>query len=108
MALFIARDALNDPSMINKAVAKEDSYRVEAHFTTLKLRLKTRLDDKRWQSFLNYENQKTLYSNLGDWFAYLGSGNNTGPETSILDLSMFSNEILPFACSVLRIGRAHV
>jgi uncharacterized protein len=62
--LFIGRQALDDPSMINRAVAKEDSYRVEAHLTTLKLRLRTRLDDKRWQSFLNYEKPATSFKNL--------------------------------------------
>jgi hypothetical protein len=99
--LFVSRQALNDPSMINRAVAKEDSFRVEAHLTTLKLRLKTRLDDKRWQSFLNYENPETQVSNLADWFARFGLGSHTGPKISILDLSMLSNEVLPYACSIL-------
>jgi uncharacterized protein len=99
--LFVSRQALNDPSMINRAVAKEDSFRVEAHLTTLKLRLKTRLDDKRWQSFLNYESPETQVSNLADWFARFGLGSHTGPKISILDLSMLSNEVLPYACSIL-------
>jgi hypothetical protein len=99
--LFIGRQALDDPSMINRAVAKEDSYRVEAHLTTLKLRLRTRLDDKRWQSFLNYEKPETSFKSLADWFARLGLGSDKGPKVSILDLSMLGNEILPFACSVL-------
>ena len=29
--LFISRSTLNDPSLINRAVSKEDTYRVEAH-----------------------------------------------------------------------------
>lgn len=99
--LFISRKTLNDPSMINRAVSKEDSFRVEAHLTTLKLRLKTRLDDKRWQSFLNYEKPETRVSNLAEWFGCFGLGSHAGPKISILDLSMLSNEVLPFACSVL-------
>lgn len=99
--LFVSRDALNDPSMINRAVSKEDSFRVEGHLTTLKLRLKTRLDDKRWQSFLNYEKDETSVPNLAAWFDRFGLGRKAGPKISILDLSMLSNEVLPFACSVL-------
>lgn len=99
--LFVSRDALNDPSMINRAVPKEDSFRVEGHLTTLKLRLKTRLDDKRWQSFFNYENDETSVPDLATWFNCFGLGSIVGPKISILDLSMLSNEVLPFACSVL-------
>ena len=51
--LFISRRTLTDPSLINRAVSKEDTFRIEAHLTTLKLRLKTRLDDRRWRAFLN-------------------------------------------------------
>jgi Helicase HerA, central domain len=53
--LYIPKQTLVDPSMINRAVSKEDTFRVESHLTTLKLRLKTRLDDRRWRAFLNYE-----------------------------------------------------
>ena len=53
--LFIPRQTLIDPSLISRAVSKEDTFRIETHLTTLKLRLKTRLDDRRWRAFLNYE-----------------------------------------------------
>ena len=53
--LFIPRQTLTDPSLINRAVSKEDAFRVEVHLTTLKLRLNPRLDDRRWRAFLNYE-----------------------------------------------------
>lgn len=59
----IARATLTDPSLINRAVSKEDTFRVDAHLTTLKLRLKTRLDDKRWRAFLNYEDADTAITN---------------------------------------------
>ena len=99
--LFIPRQMLNDPSLINRAVSKEDTFRIEAHLTTLKLRLKTRLDDRRWQAFLNYENAGIGIQDLAGWFARFGLGNETGPKVSILDLSMLSNEVLPYACSVI-------
>ena len=70
--LLIARSTLTDPSLINRAVSKEDTFRVDAHLTTLKLRLKTRLDDKRWRAFLNYEDADTKIENLSSWFAGFG------------------------------------
>ncbi len=97
----IARSTLTDPSLINRAVSKEDTFRVDAHLTTLKLRLKTRLDDKRWRAFLNYEDAGTTIANLSTWFARFGLGATTGPKVSVLDLSMLSNEVLPYACAVI-------
>lgn len=99
--LFIARATLTDPSLINRAVSKEDTSRVEAHLTTLKLRLKTRLDDKRWRSFLNYEDEAIGLPDLSSWFRRFGLGKASGPKVSVIDLSMLSNEVLPYACAVI-------
>ena len=99
--ILIARPMLADPSLINRAVSKEDTLRVDAYLTTLKLRLKTRLDDKRWRAFLNYEDAGTKIKNLSSWFSRFGLGTKTGPKVSVLDLSMLSNEVLPYACAVI-------
>jgi hypothetical protein len=99
--LFIPRQTLTDPSLINRAVSKEDTFRVEAHLTTLKLRLKTRLDDRRWRAFLNYEEPGIKIGDLSGWLERFGLGSKEGPKVSILDLSMLGNEILPYACSVV-------
>jgi len=99
--LPISRATLTDPSLINRAVSKEDTFRVDAHLTTLKLRLKTRLDDKRWRAFLNYEDDATRVETLTSWFTRFGLGGETGPKVSVLDLSMLSNEVLPYACAVI-------
>jgi hypothetical protein len=69
--------------------------------TTLKLRLKTRLDDRRWRAFLNYEEEGIKIRDLAGWFDRFGLGAQTGPNVSILDLSMLSNEVLPYACSIV-------
>ena len=99
--IFISRNTLTDPSMISRAVSKEDTFRVEAHLTTLKLRLKTRLDDRRWRSFLNYEEKSISICDLEKWLSQFGLGAHVGPKVSILDLSMLSNEVLPYACAVV-------
>ena len=98
--LYICRTALSDPSLINRAVSKEDAFRVNSHLTTLKLRLKTRLDDRRWRGFLNYDDEETEIKDLSTWFQRLGLGSKAGPKVSILDLSMLSNEVLPYACAI--------
>lgn len=99
--LFIPRQTLTDPSLINRAVSKEDTFRIEAHLTTLKLRLKTRIDDRRWRALLNYEDPEINIRELASWFERLGLGSKGGPKVSVLDLSMLSNEVLPYACSVI-------
>ena len=98
---FISRQALADPTLINRAVSKEDTFRIEAHLTTLKLRLKTRIDDRRWRAFLNYEEASINIRELESWFKRFGIGCETGSKVSILDLSMLSNEVLPYACAVI-------
>ncbi|MBE7182111.1 MAG: DUF87 domain-containing protein, partial [Terriglobus roseus] len=99
--LPIERATLTDPSLLHRAGSRDDAFRIEAHLTTLKLRLKTRLDDKRWRAFLNYEDERTKVENLASWFARFGLGAATGPKVSVLDLSMLSNEVLPYACAVI-------
>ncbi|MGC2463221.1 MAG: DUF87 domain-containing protein [Steroidobacteraceae bacterium] len=99
--LLISRQTLTDPSLINRAVSKEDTFRIEAHLTTLKLRLKTRIDDRRWRAFLNYEDTGINIRDLAKWFERFGVGTQEGPKVSVLDLSMLSNEVLPYACSVI-------
>ncbi len=97
--LFISRAVLIDPEMVNRAVSRDDTLRIENHLTTLKLRLKTRLDDRRWQAFLNYETLKI--NSLEDWLKCFGLGMLNGPKVSVIDLSMLSHEVLPYACAVI-------
>lgn len=99
--LFIARATLREPSLMSRTVSKEDAFKVEGHLTTLKLRLNTRLDDRRWRSFLNYEDAGREIRSLKDWLARFGIGAQVGPRVSVLDLSMLSNEVLPYACAVI-------
>lgn len=99
--LFIARATLREPALISRTVSKEDAFKVESHLTTLKLRLNTRLDDRRWRAFLNYEDPGQDIRSLKDWLTRFGLGALAGPRVSVLDLSMLSNEVLPYACAVI-------
>ncbi|MBS0251254.1 MAG: DUF87 domain-containing protein, partial [Proteobacteria bacterium] len=100
-ALSIEFKRLLDPALVNRAVSAEDAARIEAHLTTLKLRLKTRLDDRRWRSFLNYEVDGTKVATLEEWLSRFGIGSEMGPLVSIIDLSMLSHEVLPYATSII-------
>jgi uncharacterized protein len=97
---YISKDKLFDPTLLDSATAPEDAARIETHLTTLKLRLKTRLDDPRWRSFLNYADPETQIPSLDVWMKRIGLGAMNGPRVSIIDLSMLSHEVLPYACTV--------
>lgn len=99
--LFIKRVALENPILINRAINQQDINKIDAHLTTLRLRLKTRLDDKRWSAFLNYEREETKISSLEEWLLKLGFLEENSPRVSIFDLSMLSHEALPYACGVI-------
>jgi len=99
--LFIARATLREPTLISRTVSKEDAFKVESHLTTLKLRLNTRLDDRRWRAFLNYEDVGQEIRTIKDWLGRFGVGARNGPRVSVLDLSMLSNEVLPYASAVI-------
>jgi uncharacterized protein len=99
--LYIPRERFQDPSLLDAATAPEDAARIEAHLTTLKLRLQTRLDDPRWRTFLNYDSEGTKFGSLEDWVKRFGLGETKGPRVAVLDLSMLSHEVLPYACTVI-------
>ncbi len=99
--LPVALKHLVDPALANRTVSAEDAARIESHLTTLKLRLKTRRDDQRWHAFLNYERKGTEIASLRDWLYRFGIGDKKGPLVSVIDLSMLSHDVLPYATSVI-------
>lgn len=98
---YIPKERLVDPTLLDSATSPEDAARIESHLTTLKLRLKTRLDDPRWTSFLNYDDEETRLKSLEEWMLRVGLGEIKGPRVSVIDLSMLSHEVLPYACTVI-------
>jgi uncharacterized protein len=99
--LYIPRGRLVDPTLLDIATPADEVGRIESHLTTLKLRLKARLDDPRWQSFLNYDDPGYATTSLSQWMDSFGLGKREGPRVSIIDLSMLSHEALPYACTVI-------
>jgi DNA helicase HerA-like ATPase len=96
---FVALHEFRDPNLIDRSTDNESSKRIDQYLLTLKLRLRTRLDDRRWQSFFNFEDQNI--KSFENWMAQLGIGQKSGTRVSVLDLSMLSSEVLPFACALV-------
>jgi len=96
---FIAVREFRDPKLVDRSTDQEGSKRIDQYLLTLKLRLRTRLDDRRWQSFFSYEDQNI--QSYKDWMTKLGIGQKAGARVSVLDFSMLASEVLPFACAVL-------
>lgn len=98
---YIGKEKLHDPTLLDIAMAPEDAARIDMHLTTLKLRLKTRLDDPRWRAFLNYEDAATTIKSLEEWLGQMGIGKSDRGRVSVIDLSMLSHEVLPYACTII-------
>jgi uncharacterized protein len=62
------------------------------------MRLKTRLADRRWSVFTNYDELEI--SSTSAWFKSLGFEAG-GCKITVLDLSMLAHEVLPFICSTV-------
>lgn len=96
---FVPVQEFRDPNLVDRSTDQEGSKKIDQYLLTLKLRLRTRLDDRRWQSFFSYEDQ-AIHS-FEDWIKKLGISQSGGVRVSVLDFSMLSAEVLPFACALL-------
>lgn len=96
---YVALHEFRDPNLIDRSTDQDNNKRIDQYLLTLKLRLRTRLDDRRWQSFFNFDEQN-IHS-YKEWMSKLGIGQENGKRIFVLDLSMLASEILPFACAIL-------
>ncbi len=96
---YVSVAEFRDPRLIDRTTDQESGKRIDQYLTTLKLRLRTRLDDRRWQSLFSFEQQGI--SSFKDWIEKLGVGKRSGPRVSVLDFSMLASEVLPFACALV-------
>ena len=95
--MYVEGRRLRDPSNLAAAAAKEDAPRIEQHLTTLRLRLATKLADRRWSVFCNYD--AVGISSTESWFRKIGFGEER--RVTVLDLSMLAHEVLPYVCAVV-------
>lgn len=97
---YFPRGMLNNTATLASAASQEEASQIDQHLTTLRMRLKTRLADRRWSVFTNYDGVGMGLTSTSAWFESLGFVAG-GSRVSILDLSMLSHEVLPFICSVV-------
>ncbi|MFW8637479.1 ATP-binding protein [Cribrihabitans pelagius] len=96
---FVPVQEFRDPNLVDRTTDQESSKKIDQYLLTLKLRLRTRLDDRRWQSFFSYEDQEIR--SFEDWIKKLGISQSEGARVSVLDFSMLAGEVLPFACALI-------
>lgn len=95
---YFSTAALRNTATLAAAASQEEASQIDQHLTTLRMRLKTRLADRRWSVFTNYD--ELGLSSTGAWFKSLGFEAG-GPKITVLDLSMLAHEVLPFICSTV-------
>lgn len=94
---YISSAKLGDTGNLVTAASKEDAPKIDQHLTTLRMRLKARLADKRWSIFCNYDGLGV--KSTKDWFDRLGfSGTD---RVTVIDLSMLAHETLPYVCALI-------
>lgn len=95
---YISTAAVGNTASLVAAATLEETSQISQHLTTLRMRLKARLSDKRWNVLVNYDvlGIKDIHS----WFRALGFSSNTSRAT-VIDLSMLSHEVLPFICATI-------
>lgn len=96
---YVSLGEFRDPNLVDRSTDNENNKRIDQYLLTLKLRLRTRLDDRRWRAFFNFDDQGI--TNFEQWMAKLGVGQKQGSRISVLDFSMLSSEVLPFACAIV-------
>jgi len=95
---YFSTAALRNTATLAAAASQEEAPQIDQHLTTLRMRLKTRLADRRWSIFTNYD--ELGIGGTEAWFKCLGFQSG-GPKITVLDLSMLAHEVLPFICSTI-------
>ncbi|WP_395173306.1 ATP-binding protein [Roseibium alexandrii] len=95
--IYFSKAAIANTATLASAASEEDASQIEQHLTTLRMRIKARLSDRRWSVLTNYDEEKI--TDFEKWYQILGFGKKKSRIT-VIDLSMLSHEVLPFICSI--------
>lgn len=95
---YFSSIALQNTATLAAAASLEEASQIDQHLTTMRMRLKTRLADRRWSIFTNYDDLGVKSTEA--WFQSLGFGKD-GSKVVVLDLSMLAHEALPFVCATI-------
>lgn len=98
--VYFQSRALHDPTILMSA-AKVDQGELglQQNLRGLELRLRNRLNDKRWRCFLNWDQIGITSAQV--WLERLGIGRHNAADVCVIDCSMLSYEVLPYATGVI-------
>lgn len=96
---FVPVNEFRDPNLVDRSTDYDSSKKIDQYLLTLKLRMRTRIDDRRWQSFFSFEDQNIR--SFQEWMDKLGIGRKSKSRVSVLDMSMLASEVLQFTCALL-------
>lgn len=93
--------ALNDPaSLFKTASSGDDDSSIDQFLRGLRLRLRNRLLDSRWEAFRSYEDLGI--DGFATWLSRLGIGcDDPQPKVTVIDFSMIATDVLPYACGII-------
>ncbi len=99
--MYFPISMLNDPaSLFQAASSGEDDSSIFQFLRGLRLRLRNRLLDPRWEVFRNYDSLDI--KGFDQWLKRLGIGSDEKqPLVTVIDLSMIANDVLPYACGII-------
>ncbi len=98
--LFFNLDILHDPtSLFSAAKAETSDTGLQQNLRGLELRLRNRLKDKRWSPFRNY--QDIGIDSFMAWLEKMGIDTKEADDVCVIDCSMLSYEVLPYACGII-------
>lgn len=93
--------ALDDPASLFKAASSgDDDSSIDQFLRGLRLRLRNRLLDSRWEAFRNYG--ELGIDGFAAWLSRLGIGcDDPQPKVTVVDFSMIAADVLPYACGII-------
>jgi hypothetical protein len=98
--IYFESRTLHDPSILMSAAkAEQGEAGLQQNLRGLELRLRNRLNDKRWRSFLSYD--QIGINSVQTWLDRLGIGRQSAADVCVIDCSMLSYEVLPYATGII-------
>jgi hypothetical protein len=95
---------LNDPTTLFRAASSgDDDSSIDQFLRGLRLRLRNRLLDARWEAFRNYDDLGIRGADaFAIWLSRLGIGcSDAQPKVTVIDFSMIAADVLPYACGIV-------
>ncbi|MEN8132181.1 MAG: DUF87 domain-containing protein [Pseudomonadota bacterium] len=98
--IYFPVERLHDPSaLLSAGQTEQNDAGLIQNLRGLELRLRNRLNDKRWTALRNYKDIDV--DSFNSWLGKLGIGVDKADDVCVIDCSMLSYEVLPYACGII-------